>query len=453
MISSIDERRGMSDLCWAQMRERVAKVEPELARLIDELDPDDTFRVFLAYYPYGELISDTEQPYFPRQDGSVYKITDPYAPAEVIKHLGYGAGSSPLTLVLEKKIEFYIDFAHKKLTVPLHIFSPGTIYPFSTISSDRKRDRLYAPTSVLTLRAGVRSVFMLPNIGCVRNFERLQRDFNIHSLPPEYLCDHWGLFKELFNSEAANCEWQTCIMFFSEKWLDKLHNDPAWMALSLYLLKKAWRRFEFPRNYHFYQIFFSAILHECNLKPNPYLVDTVQHLFATVLGFAPGYIPACDNEGLPRDFIQSVMDNSYRLKKYLPIIMQPTHFDFASDSSSIYYGLSYPATFASSPRSRVVTTTLSEMREIAYVMGRYINQFSKSSTMGSDTIFKEIAGRMDINYFHNKFDPHGIIHPTTEIFKADPRFLTAHNGNQAANRGFASNAEFLRGCISIKIKP
>jgi hypothetical protein len=218
----------------------VAKVAPEFARIVDKIGPDKTFRVLLAYYPNGALLCDTEQPYFPRADGSFYKITAPTAPPEVVKHLGYGKGGAPLAMVLDKQIEFLVDLKSEKKTIPWLICSAGDLYPLSTILNE-KNERIYTPVSLLTTAAAVRSVFTLPSIGSAENFMHLQRDFNIKSPVPKQLYHHHQIFKEIINSEAANCDWRCVMLFFFEQWITHINEDPAWMELNLYLHKLAWK--------------------------------------------------------------------------------------------------------------------------------------------------------------------------------------------------------------------
>src|SRR5258708_4971587 len=100
-------------------------------------------------------------------------------------------------------------------------------------------------------------------------------------------------------------------MYFSEKWVNKIHNETSWMRLKLYLHEVAWRKFEYERNRIYYDMAFSLIQEKRNLRPNPYLTDTARHLFTTALGSAPGYVPANNDEALPIGFIQKAFVESY----------------------------------------------------------------------------------------------------------------------------------------------
>lgn len=450
MVTEVDEGTGLVKTCWANVRNRVMKVEPTFANIIDELNPDRSFPIYLAYFPYGELIGDIEHSFFPKQKNGVFKLSDPDSPQDLVKHLGYGINSLPMGMVLEKNIEWFIDLKNENISIPWVVYSPGTFFPFSRVLSKRNK-HIYVPNNVLSTTSGSRSAFMLPNIGCATKHINLQRDFNVQSPPPKTMYEHWYIFREIISCNDIDCDWRSCLIYFSEKWVDKFHNDKAWLSLKLYLHEWAWRYTEYRRNNIYYDIAFSMIQKKRNLKPNPYLADTAKHLFAIASGVAPGYIPVCNNDALPLSALQKAFVESYDLKKYLPTIMQPVHHNFKNDTKPIYYSLQNPSTFVFSPKSRKISSTLFEIRELENIMRVFINELSKDNTMCSDTIVGEIAKYTEFKYFHNEFDRHRVIRPSTEMATLDERF---HCNSTSNNNGasFASDAKFLRGCISIQTK-
>jgi hypothetical protein len=451
VITESDERKGLVKLYWSDVRTRVAKVAPAFAKIVDELNPDKSFPIFLAYYPYGALTGDTESPLIPKCDGGDYRLSDPNAPKDVIKYLGYGKNSLPFGMLLEKELEYFIDLKDEGISLPWSVYTPGTFFPLARILS-KMNTRIYAPNGILTTTSGTRSVFMLPNIGCLTNHVNLRRDFNVQSLPPKSLYEHWDLFKEIINSDEINCDWRSCLMFFAEKWVDKLHSDKAWLPLKLYLHELAWHYTEYQRNHFYYDIAFSIIQKKRNLRPNPYLADTARHLLITALGAAPGYAPAYNNDTLPLDVLQKVFVESYGMKKYLPTILKPTKFTFENDTLPIYYSLQNPATHTFSPKSREASSTLFEMRELEHIVRIFTEELAKDKSICSDTIISKIAKNIEFNYFHNKVDRHRITQPSSEIAKLDERFNFIDPKYKVPGATFASDAPFVRGCISIKAK-
>lgn len=448
MITNEDNGRGLVKVYWKDIAKRVAKVEPEFVKIVNELAPDKNFPLFLSYYPYGMYVGDTEGLFIPKPEGGAYQLSDPDAPKDVIKHLGYGMDSAPLGMILDKEMEFFMDLKSLGITKPERIYTPGTFFATARILSKKQR-RVYAPNGIFSGTSGSRSVFMLPQIGCATHHSNLQRDFNISSPPPKSLYEHWLLFKEILNTGVVECDWHSCVMYFSEKWIEKMLNDKAWLPLKMYIHEFAWHSFEYDINKISYDIAFSIIQQKRNLKPNPYLVDTARHLFTTTLGAAPGYIPATNNNSFPWEIIQNIYTQSYGLKKYYPTIMQPKHFDLEKDKLPIYYSLQHPSVQVFSPKSRKVSSTLFEMRELRHIMHIFTEELSKQDNICVGTIMAQIASEIDFRYFHNELDRHKSMMPSTNILKYDNRFKVVSSANKRAGAKFASDAKFLRGCVSI----
>jgi hypothetical protein len=449
MLTLTDEKKGLVKTDWATLRDRFFAIKPELAQIIDSLSPDQSYPLYLAYYPYGDVIGDTETVFLPKLEGGSYRLTD--APSHITEHLGYGATSSPLGIVLEKQFEQYIDLPEKKITIPWSMYEPGAFVSFRRNLSRKDRPP-YTPNNVLSAVSGARSVFVLPSVGCAINYASMQRDFNLKTPVPKSLYEHFGVFKEIINSSVVDSDWRSCLVYFSEKWIQKIHNDPAWLKLKLYIYEFAWQRFEYEMNRVHYDFIFSLIQSKRNLKPNPYLADTARHLFAIAVGGAPAYAPCESDAGLPKDLFQEILINSYGLKKYLPSIIFPKHFDFFRDKDPVYYSLQNPSTTVFSPRSRKNTSTLSELRELAHLIDIFMQELTKEREQGLDSILYQVTNHVAFRYFHNEEDLHKTIYPSTEIATLDKRFYsdTAHNFLPGAK--FAADGTFVRGCISISPK-
>jgi hypothetical protein len=451
MVINVDKNQGLIKVYWEDVHKHIAKIEPKFAKIVNELAPDKSFPLYLAYYPYGAIDADTKSSFFPSANGSYYRISDSDAPKDIVKHLGYSKDYTPLSMILEKDMECFIDLKDEKITIPWCVFTPGKIFPFARILN-KKNDRVYAPNGLLSSTAGARSAFLLPNIGSAINHSNLQRDFNVQNPPPKSLYEHWAIFKEILNSDVINSDWRCCVMYFSEKWIEKIHNDKSWSDLKHYLHELAWYYYEYEKNRVYYDITFSMIQKKRNLKPNPYLADTARHLFATAIGATPGYAPVLNDHALPLDLIQKVFVESYGLKKYLPTIMQPMHFSFEKDNFPIYYSLQNPSTRVFSPKSREVSSTLFEIRELEHIMKIFVHELSKENEPCSGSIIAKIAKGIKFNYFHNKVDRHRIVRPSTDIVTLDKRFDSINPKYKKNEAVFASDAPFIRGCISISTK-
>ena len=450
MAAGIDNQ--LIKVTWQDVRQEVAIVEPNLARIIDAINPDNTFTLYKVYYPYGETIADPVQMYLPSKNHGVCPLDQSTFSDDVNSDLGYGRNSWPMGIVLEKNIEAFIDFKDGNSTIPWMIYKPGTIFPYAKLLSEQN-PRNYAPNNILTIVSGARSAFMLPNIGCFTHHVNLQKDYHVQSPPPKTLYEHWHIFKEIINSHASSAKWSSCLLYFSEKWVRYMRQDPAWISLKMYLHELAWSHFEYRRNYIYYEIAFSRIQKKRNLKPNPYLMDTASHLFKTALGDAPGFVPVCDNESLPLDTIQNAYTDSYGIKKYLPTIMQPGYFTFDQENNSpVYYSLQNPSTFVFSPKSRKVSSTLFEMHELEHIMKVFMGELSDEYSICYGTVLGEIAKKINFRYFHNELDCHRVVGHSSEIESADQRFRYVNSEHKIDGAVFASDAKFLRGCIGVYTK-
>ncbi len=452
MLTSLDEGKGLVKTNWNMIRKRVMKIAPEFAKIVDDLSPDNSFPVFLAYYPYGELKGDTISPFMPKVNGGTYRLTDPDTPKEVIAQLGYGSNSSPFGMLLEKQLEYFIDLKQLEMSIPIQILSPGSFFPLLRILQTNS-GRTYTPNGLLTVVSGSRSVFMLPKIGCTVNHLTLKRNYNVQPQPPKSLYEHWQLFKEISNSVSANNDWRSCILYFSKKWVDKIHNDNAWHLLKKLLLEIAWKNLEYERNHMYHSIAYSLIQNARNLKPNPYLTDTACHLYTLALGAFPGYAPCCDEESLPLATLQSAFVNGYGLKKYIPTIMRPSHFIFEEKNSMpVYYSLQFPSALSFSPKSRRLSSTFFEMRELQHIVNIFNSELVKESNIFADTVISDIAKNVEFDFFHNQKDVHKQIKDSNAIIEQDNRFSIKKTKISAKDAEFASDAPFVRGCIGIRRK-
>lgn len=448
MTMHVNMQNGLIKVYWHDVSARVYAVSPTFASIVNALDPGRDFPLYLAYYPYGAVDADTESSFFPRENNTYYRVTDKDAPKEVVTDLGYSARGTPLGMVLDKTVECFIDLKYEGITIPWLIYEPGSIFPFELILN-RKKKQVYAPNGLLSSTAGTRSAFMLPNIGCAIYHANLQRDFNIQSAPPKSLYEHGNLFKELLASEPIRSPWRCCIMYFSENWVNQILTNSSWAELKQYLHELAWNHYDYERNRIYYDIAFAMIQKKRNLKPNPYLADTVKHLFAIAIGAVPAFSPAVNDSALPFETIQQIFVESYGLKKYIPTVMHPTHFNFSGSPYPIYYSLQLSSTQVFSPKSREVSSTLFEMRELEHIIRIVSEELGKPNALCNDTILGEAAKSIDFDLFHNKADRHRIVQLSSEIPLFDKRF----NGESISIRNkqsvFASDAPFVRGCIRM----
>ena len=454
MFTKIDTGDGTVRTTWDKVRGRVKDVNPVLFSLIDELSPDESFPIYIVYLPYGQLKGDTICSFLPGSDGVIHRLNSPDLPKKIIDELGYGVTSSPIGMVLEKNLEYYIDIPALKLTLPRFILGPGSIFPITTITRifSSNEERNYAPNGLLSAVSGCRSVFMLPHIGAKNHYERLQHDFNLTCPRPEQLYQHFNIFKELAHSNEIKTTWKSCIIYFSKKWVSKIMTDPAWLKVKMYLYGLVVNHLEPERSKSLLDTVFSYIQFEQNLKPNPYIVDTARHILHSAIGNVPGFAPASNEDFLPIADIEKPFIESYGMKKYFPTIMHPQHFIYENNPSPVYYSLQFPSTLNFSPKSRAASSMLVEMRELSTILKIFLRELSKSNSSCADTVLGKIANEVTIECIHNQADRKNIIKESNFIEKIDERFSKNFMYENIPEQRFAADGKFFRGCVSIQKK-
>lgn len=440
---------AITKLAWADIRSSIEQINDKFAGIVDSISPDDSFTIYRVDYPYGAVIADTENFYLPDSHDKPQRINSFTSNQDLLNDLSYGQSTMPMGMVLSKTLEYYIDLPKINMIIPWLIYKPGSLFPYTTILGNVNYKN-YAPNNLLAISAGARSAFMLPNIGCNTNHINIQRDLNIQKSAPKFLYEHWDIFKQIANSKVAKSDWRCSVIYFAEKWVSMLQNDTSWLSLKNYMLESGWKQFEFERNRVYFDIAFSFMQQKRNLKPNPYLTDTARHLHTIAMGCAPGYAPAIDDDFLPVELLQNVYMDSYGLKKYIPTILQPQHFDITSSNQTpVYYSLQHPSTHMFSPKSRKASSTLLEMRELSHIMKIFSEELTKDNAICSDTILNTIARDVNYEYFHNEVDAHLVIKSSAEVKNMDPRFSTKPDKPSWNNATFAEDAKFLRGCVRI----
>lgn len=118
MFSTIENGIGLYRCFWSDVRQRINEVEPEFAKLVDDLSPDFSFPLYLAYYPYGAIDADTKSSLFPSMKETYFRISDLNTEDVLYKELGYSLNHTPFGMVLDKEIECFIDLNKEQTTIP-----------------------------------------------------------------------------------------------------------------------------------------------------------------------------------------------------------------------------------------------------------------------------------------------------------------------------------------------
>lgn len=438
-------RPTMQKVFWKDVRNAVQKISPVFAKLVDEIDPGKDYPLYKACYPYGSLIVRSGVCYYPNKEGKLVTLNDSSLATDVKKDLGYAGDTLPAGMVLEKSVETFIPTKYQNYPWKFH--TPGYVFALWLFL---EKQPSFHPNRIFNITSGARSIFLLPNIGDAIYHKHLRLEFGIRSSPPKDLLSEWELFTLLSNHPIARCDWHSELLYFSGKWLEKIHkNDKTWNSLSGYLSHISWQNSAFLRNKIFYDFAFSRVQAERNLRPNPYIADTAKHLLSVAAGALPGFAPAIDNLGAPIDILQKIFIEVYRLKKYAPTFMHPHWFELEHNTRPVYYSLILPTSLEFSPNCRKERSTLNEVRELAHILGIYLEEIPKDYLNISNTPMGIVANKVKFEYYHDKVDREKYTKHTSEMPKLDSTLISCPEGYN--NKIFPFAARFLRGCVKISV--
>lgn len=436
------EKASIKKVTWKQIRKKVDKVNPILANTIDAIDPSDDFTLYHASYPYGSVIVEDGVFHIPLPDGKIVPSHDIQVDNQIKSDFNYPDRGIPPGVVLNNSYELFINA--KGNVLPILVTQPGSIF---ALWKKLEFSSTFHPSNIFNITAGARSIFMLPNISDIALHKNLKRDFNIRQSPPKNLLDQWEIFKSIAHHPEAKCNWATELLFFPVKWLEKIKNDKSWQPLFLFLLQNVWNSCAYERNRVFYDFAISCAQANRNLKPNPYLSDTLRHLIMISLGTGVGFGIATNEMLAPIETIQKIYSDSYGVKRYAPTLMHPMHFSLFDFCNPVYYSLSLPTTLEFSPKSRKISSTLHDLSELKHILNIFLDEVRCGRLKIEETVIGKLATHLEFDFFHNKYDRHGEIRPTREMLVGDATLTKSLN-----KREFAESGTFVRGCVRLSHK-
>lgn len=436
---------SVQEVQWSDVRDDINSLNPELVRVIDQLDPDPSYGLFRVRYPFGAMILHGSTFFIPTPDGSdIVPITDERIPQDWQQKLNYQQ-TMPMGMMLKRSCESYLEPEGR--LVPLALMRPGHLF-----ASWRALDTEYTyhPRTIWRVTAGARSLFMLPKITDVTAYRKLRRHYNINALLPSQFSEQWQVFVELANHQEFPDPWSCEMIFFSERWLQP-RDDAAWLAFHHYLLQKAWKSSGYWRNKMLFDYMWDSFLLELsrkNIRPSHYLFDTAKRLVVLASGHLPAYAPAGrDQDCAPIRGIQEVYMDAYGLKGYQPTIMRPQKYR-QGQREPIYYSLQFPNCFSTTLPPRTSNSIISDLRELRGIMERFIEGLQSQSICGAEgTPIEHMFEHVRLDYFHNEAGVEDSVRHTSHIVTEDPMF-TRQFADQS-DRSFCDTSAFLRGCIRI----
>ena len=429
---------SFKEVSWEQIANDVAAVNPVFAKIINELDPPEKLRLYVGDYPYGHQIVRSGKFYINIKNKDL-PIDHADVPKKIQDDLSYNALSNPVSLVLEKSIELYLDEPTVEAPMsPLMYVSEGSVTSTTLVLS---KNSLHPPF-LWNISSGARSLFMLPKISHAKMYRKLCSELGINVEPPNSSYDHYKVFKEIAKHEKK-APWKSKILYFSREWFQYLE-DPKWMQFKNYLLESFCKSYDYIGNLFVWDLILNLILKKRKIKPSLYINNVVKHLFQIGIGFSFGLAPAEDETKGPIKFLQKVFMENYELKDYLPTIMQPTRFSMEAHSQPVYYSLQNPS-LLDTPKKRDNSSQISDLYDIYSLFNKYVDSLKNEKLNITDTRVHKFAKDIKVNAIHTSPERYTQLSSSEIVPQDDQRFLKCLYPTK--NKIPAVNNPFFRGCF------
>ena len=416
----------LQEVDWKDVCLLVGKLNPELAKVVNNISLNSHHKLIKATYSFGDLIIKEGRLCLPLEHERLYA------------QLNYS--SIPLSLLLNKSAEVFIENSGSPF--PLNILSPGDLFgTFETV--DFMMDKQSYP--VWNVSAGARSTFMLPKISDASGLKRLRTHYNIahNNVQLRSLSDHWNLFKEITLRPNFTEPWKSEILFFPKQWFTE-KKDIAWFEFYQLIWEQTWRQAQYAMSSFNLRNEWQTCLKVIDarrLKPSLYIMDTIKHLFVILMGFAPFFRPAnAAEQDLPLNELQRAFTEIYLLDRYIPTIMSPSIFKERQSLSMGYYSLAFPTLISGAHPSKLLTSFMPDLKMIQLIMG-HLNEYSEKSCLLHNVL---------LQYFHASKDKFQDVQLSSDIPLSDPAF--EQDQKKFCDRVFCAISPFFRGCIKMVLE-
>ena len=413
---------NLQEVSWVQIREEVARINPELASIVDAINPNKKYKLIRATYQFGDYIINQGELFLP-SGKSLLALK--HQDSTLQDQLGYSA--IPLFLTLKNCNEVFIDTGSR--IIPLNLFYPGSLLGlFETLDFmfERKSRAKWSVT------AGSRSIFMLPKINRLDGLKQLRFAYGLSSHTKiQNLRDHWDVFQQIAKRPNFSQPWQQEILLFTKEWF--VHQkDPAWFPFYQYLFKHGFSQAKFSIDKIQQALDWESFIDVSasrGLKPTPYLADQIKHIMLIASEKWPGFRPSDDDQVAPIQGIQEAFLNTYQLKQHFPAVMHACLLN-ADKGLPVYCSLALPTLLEGSPNNESSATLMLTLRDIKMYL----------------SILEEAAAEkslIDFSYFHVEPDKYQEILSSRHIPEGD-RFF-----QQNFSQEFCHTSPFWRGCIRV----
>lgn len=433
---------NLHEYTWAEVRDQVAKADPELAVIIDEWNPSKAYTFYELAYSFGSHILDINNGGFqvPLDDYRTVPLHGDKVPSKLQHELGYN--SLPLGIVIpDHGIEVYHQLDEKVFS--LAFFTSGLqLGIWESFASP-------IPYSAV---AGARSLIMAPKITDTESHKRLKETYGVKQSIPRHLSDQWTIYKEL--AKHTQKPWEVKILFMNSKWLEPKPKDNGWLRFYNFLLLRAWVHTEHVRSRSISEVTWKEICKGLQLKGekfDPYLVETLRHLVSVSQGMLPALAAIGDSEiHGPINFIRKAYEEVYALK-YSATILAPAHYGKTfKEDVPVYYSFQDPTVIDITPKKKNFASSIDQLRNYMSLYDYFLEEGKHENMMFSGVPFKSLTDRIKVDYFHSEMHTYGGILPSEKLPEEDANLI--YSLNTKNKKPFASKGSFFRCCLRISQK-
>lgn len=387
------EQRDTIEVTWNEIKLSVQNVNQDMYNIINKLDVDDSFTLYLCKFKYGDQVGNDKTFYLPEADSlntlDQYKTT-----SNIYKNLKYAYSSFPLSLVLEKQLEWYITDEVSGRSSPTFIYCPGELLNVAK-ALQKREDIKHAPNGLMSGQAGIKSTFLLQKLGCSESQSRLKKA-SLHIPTTKSYDMHSEAFR-IIQSEIKKTNWLCSVLYFSEAWIHNINNNPEWKSLKKYLGDYNTPAREFINYSWHYRRMFSDANRRTNTKNNIFIQNVSSHLFEILVGGKLGFVPADSNSGLPLDTIISTYKDIYKLNSE-PVAMVPALFN---NTQNVYFSLNYPCFEEFDDNSRKRKSKLVELELLHDQILSYRKLFTLPIKSCAGTLLESRSNDVSFKFTHN----------------------------------------------------
>lgn len=432
-------------LTWEDVRDNFIKANPALAKIIDKLDPNGRFPIFKAKYPFGAPIASGGKIYLPNQQGKVAPIDAPTISPKISS--SFTRRNLPIAMILKNSMEIF--YAMPDRVIFRYLLRMGNFLGLWGHFDMANEDYVKWPWSMIS---GARSLYMLPKLTEVSCHQELRKKYGIQSHLPRTHLEQWNIFVEIANSQAFADEWHSEILFFPDIWIETAIKDKSWGIFYDHLFKTAWQESLHWRNEGNFNLVWELFIHELmykNIKQNLMLSCIAKQIVLTSIGALPCLTVAVDDRAAPIQALQKTYIEDYKLKKYLPVFMQPHLFSLNDDYPS-YYSLHYLNLLETIPVTKNLSSVLSAIPDIMQLIKLFRERMNESWVEKNSPI-DIFCEKISCEFYHYMEEKWSGIKHTSELMHEDERFLHLAE-KYKNNQKFPDASSLISGCVKISKK-